>query len=108
MKSIVALCIMGLLMGAVHGLTKHAIQTHYYNQALGTSPSTEQHATEYRRKLPCNAQVCAPHHNTRKVKPAVSAVRPSLPKQEVGKVIRIVNTINARNQRAAQAGMTND
>ena len=101
MKTFVALCIVGLLMGAVHGLTKHTIHTHYYNQALGTSPSSTQHDTEY-HLLPCNAQVCAPHHNTRKVS------NPTLPKQEVGKVFRVVDTFNSRNQRAAQAGGLND
>ena len=101
MKTFVAMCIMGLLMGAVHSLTKHTIHTHYYNQALATSPSSAQHDTEY-RVLPCNAQACAPHHSPRKVS------NPTLPKQKVGKVIRTVDTINSRNQRAAQAGGLND
>ena len=101
MKTFVAMCIMGLLMGVVHSLTKHTIHTLYYNQALATSPSSTQHDTEY-RVLPCDAQACAPHHDTRKVS------HPTLPKQELGKVIRIVNTINDRNQRAAQAGDLND
>lgn len=66
---------------------------HAFTDTYTTSP--EKSAYYYAE---CTPQKCPPRkvHN------------PSLPKQEVGKVIRIVNTINNRNQRAAQAGGLND
>ena len=103
MKTFLAMCISGLLLGAVNGLTKHTIQTYYYNQAIGATSSSTQHDTEYRTLTPCNARTCTPH-NSRKVEQVLPAARPSLPKAEVVRALPIAGSIMHRNAQARHAG----
>lgn len=71
---------------------------HAFTDTYTTSP--EKSAYYYAEpQAECTPQKCPP----RKV---LHPASPSLPKQEVGKLIRVANTISARNQRAAQAGDT--
>ncbi|MFM7008164.1 MAG: hypothetical protein ACKO0Z_02325 [Betaproteobacteria bacterium] len=86
--SLVKLAAFALVFGALQQCVGVVVKRAEYNRATYIAPQ-EQELPAVCTRMPC---------------PVHKVAQPTLPKNAVGKVIRVADTINGRNQRAWHAG----